>query len=112
MTVTGKSGEVFCGAVPASNYSTIYSWDDFGDVSESTLTHAFNAFTATSNAALTSVGFYTEAAGASYTITIYDTYSGGTLSNVLGMVSGVETYAGYHTVDLSSAVSLTAGPRP
>ena len=61
------------------------------------------------NSNLKSVGFFTEADGASYTVSVYDAYSGGTLSNLLASTTGTETYAGYHTIDLPTAVSLAAG---
>ena len=104
-----NSAESFNGAVPASTYSKEYYWDTFGNVSSFSTPYGFNAYTATSNSKLKSVGFFTQADNAGYTIRIYDTYSGGALSNLLASTSGTETYAGYHTVDLSSAVSLTTG---
>ena len=107
---TGKMfGESFGNAVPASTYSQDYDWSTFGDVSELNTPYVFNAYTASTNSLLKSVGFFTEAEGASYTVRIYGTYSGGTLSNLLASTTGTETYAGYHTVDLTTPVSLTAG---
>ena len=108
-TYGGKTGEVFCDAVPASNYSTVYSWDTFGNITGWNTPYGMNAFTASANSNLKSVGFYTEADGNSYTINVYDTFSGGTLSGLLSTVSGSETYAGYHTVDLPTPVWLAAG---
>ena len=110
-TYGGKTGEVFYDAVPASNYSQVYQWDDFGDVTELNNPYAFNAYTASSNSKLDSVGFFTEAEGASYTVRVYGTYSGGSLSNLLASTTGTETYAGYHTIDLPTAVNLTAGSK-
>jgi C1A family cysteine protease len=108
-TSGGQWGEVFCDAVPATTYSKAYYYDTFGDVGEINTPYAFNKYIATSTSQLTSVGFFTEADGASYTINVYDTFSGGTLSNLMTSVSGTQTYAGYHTVDLASAVSLYEG---
>jgi hypothetical protein len=108
-TYGGKTGELFYDAVPASTYSKEYYWDNFGDITELNTPYAFNAYTASANSSLKSVGFYTEADGASYNVRVYGTYSGGTLSNLLASTSGSETYAGYHTIDLPSSVALTAG---
>jgi C1A family cysteine protease len=102
-------GEWFGNAVPANTYSQDYDWSTFGDVTEISTPYAFNAYTASTNSLLKSVGFFTEAEGASYTARIYGTYSGGTLSNLLASTTGTETYAGYHTVDLTTPVSLSAG---
>ena len=44
-------------------------------------------------------------------MSVYSTYSGGTLSGLLASTTASETYAGYHTVDLPSLVSLTAGSK-
>ena len=57
------------------------------------------------------MGFFTETEGAAYTVSVYSTYSGGTLSGLLASTTASETYAGYHTVDLPSLVSLTAGSK-
>lgn len=102
-------GESFGNAVPASTYSQDYDWSTFGNISDLNTPYAFNAYTASTNSLLKSVGFFTEAEGASYTVCVYGTYSGGTLSNLLASTTGTETYAGYHTVDLTTPVSLTAG---
>jgi YVTN family beta-propeller protein len=108
-TSGGNGGESFGSAVSASNYSKAYYWDNFGDVSELSTPYGFNAYTASSTSSLKSVGFFTEADNAGYTVRIYDTYSGGTLSNLLASVIGTEAYAGYHTIDLTTPVSLTMG---
>ena len=105
----GQWGESFSNAVSAGTYSKAYYYDTFGDVSEINTPFAFNKYIATSTSSLKSVGFFTAADNASYTVSVYDTYSGGTLSNLLGTVSGTQSYSGYHTVDLASAVSLYAG---
>jgi C1A family cysteine protease len=105
----GQWAESFHNAVAASTYSKAYYHDTFGDVGETNTPYAFNKYVATSACELKSVGFFTAADGAGYTISVYDTYSGGRLLNLLGTVSGTATYAGYHTVDLVSAVSLSAG---
>jgi len=105
----GKNAEAFCDAVSADTYNKIYSYDTFGDVWEYDFSYAFNAFTPTENSELAAVGFFTEADGAGYTISVYDTYSGGTLSGLLATQSGTAEYAGYHAIDLASDVSLISG---
>jgi C1A family cysteine protease len=105
----GHWAESFNSAVPAATYSRAYSYDTFGDVTELDTPYAMNKFVAASASQLKSVGFFTEADNASYTISVYDTYSGGTLSSLMGTISGSQRYAGYHTVDLTSAISLSAG---
>ena len=105
----GKAGVLFGDAVPASTFDKVYSYDKFGDVAELNSPYAFNAFTATGSDNLSAVQFWTEADGASYDIRVYSTYSGGHLSGLLSSTTGTETYGGAHTVDLPSAVSLTAG---
>ena len=62
-TVGGKSGECFCGAVPASTYPGIYDWATFGDLTDYSDPYGFNAYTATTNSDLKSVGFFTETEG-------------------------------------------------
>ncbi|MEN6458014.1 MAG: lectin like domain-containing protein [Thermoguttaceae bacterium] len=108
-TKGANTAEAYTGVVSGSTYSDVYYWDEFGNIGSLSTPYAFNAYTAASDCDLLSVGFYTLSDSASYTVTIYDTYSNGTLSSVLGTVSGSETYAGYHTVDLSSAISLASG---
>ncbi len=105
----GRWGESFCDAAAAGTYSRAYYHDTFGDVGEINTPYAFNKYVATSTSQLKSVGFFTAADDADYTINVYDTYSAGRLSNLMATVSGSQRYAGYHTVDLASAVPLTEG---
>ncbi|MCE5269138.1 MAG: lectin like domain-containing protein [Planctomycetaceae bacterium] len=108
-TMGGNSAESFNSAVPASTYDKEYSWDTFGNVTALNRSYAFNAYTASTGCELKSIGFYTLADAATYTITVYDTFTGGTLSTVMATASGTETYAGYHTIDLTTPVALGAG---
>ena len=108
-TKGGKYGHVFHDPVDAGTYSQVYYHDEFGDVAEWSAPYAFNAFTANASEDLTAVQFWTQADGTSYDVRIYDTFSGGSLSGLLGSTTGSFTYAGMHTVDLPSAVSLTNG---
>jgi hypothetical protein len=68
-----------------------------------------NKFVAGRNEVLRSVGFFTLADSAIYSITVYDTFNGTTPSSILSMTNGSFQFAGYHTVTLPSAISLTAG---
>ena len=108
-TSGGKNGFCFCDAVPASTYQKVYSYDFFGSVNTLNTPFGFNAFTATSDQDLRAVQFWTQADGATYDLRIYDTFSGGTLSGLLGSTTGTTTYAGLHTIDLPTPVHLTAG---
>ncbi len=67
----GNSGECFCDAVSAGNYTKNYTWDNFGDMAEFGDSYGFNAFTAATNTQVKSVGFFTEADGATYTVRVY-----------------------------------------
>ncbi|GEM_PF-996533 len=104
-----KSGESFGGAVPASTYTNVYYWDSFGDVTEMDAPWAMNRFVAQSDEQLKAVGFFTEADNAAYTISVYDTFSGGSLSGLLGSSSGTSATAGWHTINLPSTIGLTTG---
>ena len=104
-----KSGESFGGAVPASTYNNVYYWDNFGDVSEMGVPWAMNRFVAQSNELLKAVGFFTEADNASYSISVYDSFSGGALSGLLGSSSGTSATAGWHATNLPSTINLTPG---
>ena len=80
--------------------------------SEVSYSYACNAYTAAAASSLKSVGFFTEADNASYTVRIYGTISNGRLSNLLtSAMTGTETYAGYHTIDLATPLSLNAGSK-
>ncbi len=70
---------------------------------------AFNSFTASSDQMLKAVSFFTGTDSVDYSITIYDDFIDGVLSNELGTVSGFAQYRGFKTVDLESQISLDAG---
>lgn len=119
-TKMGRAGEenaVFIEAEPTTNYSTIYQYDPLGWIydygySNNTAWGA-NIFTASSNEALNAVGFYTTDWNTSYEIYIYkDVTAGVPRSGTLaGTKTGTAQYAGYHTVNLDSAISLASGQR-
>jgi len=108
-TSGGKNGFCFCDAVPASTYQKVYFYDYFGSIGTFNAPYGFNAFTATSEQDLRAVQFWTQADGATYDLRIYDTFSGGSLTGLLGSATGTSTYAGLHTIDLPASVHLAAG---
>jgi C1A family cysteine protease len=87
-------------------YSAVYSHDTYGIANSVNCDYAFNAFTAQKNEKLSAIGFYTLADKANFEIRIYDDYVNGRLGNQLSSTSGVATFAGYHTINLPSSVSL------
>lgn len=100
----------------ADNYDNNYQYD--GGVALSQLTYdatsCYNAniFTAQGNEELKAVGFYTTQPGMGYSIQIYKNLGDDTpigTAALSGAVTGTETYAGYHTVELPTAVSLNKG---
>ncbi len=103
----------FCDAVPTSSYATNYQYDPLGITAAfgygSTTAWAANIFIPTANEQLKAVGLCAIANNVSYEIYVYDTFSGGTFSNLLGSISGTLTNAGYHTIPLASPISLTIG---
>jgi C1A family cysteine protease len=102
-------GASFKNAVSPNPQDQVYFHDYFGQVNSVNTPYAVNAFTARGNEELTTVGFFTQADGATYDLRIYDDFSGGTLSNLLSVKGDTVPYAGYHTVDLPSKVQLTPG---
>lgn len=70
---------------------------------------AFNAFTSDRNEYINSVSFYTAQDDVAYSAAIFDTFSGGELSDMLAAVSGSFNYRGFHTVDLPGSVYLESG---
>ncbi len=70
-------------------------------------------FTPASNTAATRVEFWTTDATSDVDIYIYDTFSGGTLSNLLRQsLNHSFSEAGYHSVPLASPLPLTGVPEP
>lgn len=102
------------------NYTKNYQYDTMGwvfamstseDEEASKTAKVANIFTAESDEMLEAVSFYTTDAGAEYTISVYtDVEKNEPESGELQIIqSGAETYAGYHTIELSQAVKLEKG---
>jgi len=72
-------------------------------------TAIFNKFVATNDEILKAVNFFTATDNVTFTIKIYDDFTGGELQNELSSTSGSREHYGLHTVDLSTLVNLTTG---
>lgn len=95
-----SSSEVYhydeLGAVTAIGYS---DGDDYGLVK----------YVASDNQQITMLGSYINDAGTSLTIEVYDNFSGGVLSGLLG-TTGVQTctYPGYYTYELATPINISS----
>jgi len=105
----GNDGFCFYDAVGADTYQGVYYYDDFGSVTSYNCPYGLNKFVASSNQQLEAVGFWTKADGASYDLRVYDTLTGNSVSDLLASVTGTLAFAGSHTIDLPSPLSLSSG---
>ena len=103
-------GAVSLRAVEPMQYSSVYYHDYHGwrDTLQ-TASEAFNAFTAEQDEIIEAVSFFTVQENVSYTVKIYDSFTGGDLSGELASVSGTAEYTGFHTVDLPSPIEVEEG---
>ncbi|OFY19272.1 MAG: hypothetical protein A2X02_02105, partial [Bacteroidetes bacterium GWF2_29_10] len=85
-----------------------YYYDNFGWVSSfgftDSVAYGLTKFTAESNEKIDKVGTWVNSAGANITIDVVDSTSG-----ILATVSKFCDYPGYHVLDLTSSVNITAG---
>jgi uncharacterized repeat protein (TIGR02543 family) len=102
---------VFNEASATTNYTSVYQHDPLGAVNAlyygsatSGVGWAANAFTASSTATVTAVGFYTLYPGTSYQV-----YTGSTLAGKALNTTGTAAYMGYHTVTLTQPLSIVQG---
>jgi len=86
-------------------YHDYHGWRDTKVDTE----EAFNAFVAETSETLTAVNFFTAADDVTYTVTVYDNFGSGELSDELSSMTGTIDYTGFHTIDLNTQVELTAG---
>jgi len=92
---------------------SIYQYDPLGNVLDfgygTNAAWGANIFTAISDKKLTSVAFYAATINTSYEVYVYDTFSEGSFSHLLGSKTGTLAHPGYHTIYLASPISLTNG---
>ncbi len=104
----GEGNAAFVNAV-APTTSTVYQYDPLGWITNwgygSTTAWGANVFRATSNGSITSVGTYASTVNTGYLVQIRSSLNG----TVLATKSGTWPFAGYHTVDLTTPVPVTAG---
>lgn len=107
----------------ADNYAKNYQYDTMGwsysvalaeDPEQAKTAKAANIFTAEGDEQLEAVSFYTTDAGTQYTISVYTGVEEGQPESGTQQIqsqTGMEPYAGYHTVELEHPVKLTEGER-
>jgi C1A family cysteine protease len=103
----------FSGNQAVTNYGRQYEYDPLGWVGSygyGNPTASFaNVFTAVASEPLQAVSFYVPSNNSPYVVNVYTGVKTGPTSGTLAAtVSGVEAYAGYHTVTLPQPVTLTA----
>ncbi|MGZ7131161.1 MAG: lectin like domain-containing protein [Halobacteriota archaeon] len=113
--VIGRDNAVFT-AQPTTNYDHIYQYDPLGDTGafgSGSSTWGANVFTANVSENLTAVSFYTLSLNAPYDVYIYTDPANGPInaSGYVAHTSGTIALPGYHTIPLTSKVSLHAGQK-
>ncbi len=100
---------VFRGVEPLE-YEHVYYHDYHGWRDTLTVANeAFNAYVAEGDELLKAVNFFTAVDSVDYTVRVYDTFSGGALSDLMAEETGTYDHAGLHTVDLDPTANLYAG---
>jgi hypothetical protein len=112
-TKAATYGVAFCDARSTAGYITNYQYDPLGKTNSGgygdNTAWGANIFTATADGDLGAVGFHANTSSTAYEVYVYDDFSGGTFSNLLQSATGTVAYAGYHTINLPSPVTLTNG---
>ncbi len=85
-----------------------HTYAPFGNVTELNTSYSCTRFTTTAAEQLKSIGFYTQADNAGYTVMIYDTWASGAPSGLLATKTGTIDNWGWHVVDLNSILPLGA----
>lgn len=98
----------FHNVVPRS-HQNIYGHDDHGWCAEKSYGHALNAFSASEAGRLAAVAFYATEDDVDYEIKVFAGFEGGQLQDLMAAKTGSVTFAGYHTIDLSSFIELSEG---
>lgn len=99
-----------------SNYDSIYQYDPLGWVisfgTGSDTGYFANVFTSSQDEELAAVGFFTAVPDSTYQIEVYRGISSSPRGRTASIVqTGSFPFAGYHTVDLASAVPLERGEK-
>ncbi|MBF0566687.1 MAG: VCBS repeat-containing protein, partial [Nitrospirae bacterium] len=109
---------VFDGAQSVTNYAHNYQYDPLGWTENasygcgSTTGWFANIFTAIATEQVSAVSFYTAALNSTYQVQVYTGVGTTPTSGQLaGTTSGSISTAGYHTITLSSPVSVTSGQK-
>ncbi len=114
----------FYGMESAENYARNYQYDTIGWALSLALSaskvngmytdYGANVFTAAATEQIEAVAFYTTDIGTEYEVRVYTDLKDPTVptsGTLMATQSGTEQWAGYHTIELASAVSVTAGSR-
>lgn len=107
----------FSGAESTSNWTRAYQYDPLGwtgsyGFPNSDIAWFANVFTAQGDESIGAVSFYSNSPNAPYLIRIYTGVSGGPTSGTLaGTTTGTVATAGYHTIRLSSPVTVGSGSK-
>ncbi|MCX6345721.1 MAG: lectin like domain-containing protein [Armatimonadetes bacterium] len=102
---------------PASNYKTIYQYDDLGWVSSvgwSNNTAWFaNVFTASASESISAVSWYSASPNSTYAVYVYTDPTSGPInpSGYVSSTTGAMATAGYHTLKLSQLLPVTVGQK-
>ena len=86
-------------------YHDFHGWRD----AKTDCNEAFNAFVADADGVVSAVSFITAADAVAYTVKVFGRFEDGQLRDELASESGSIERTGFHTIDLSSPVDVSAG---